>query len=547
MSSHLSATPPDQSIATEVRRRVGVSPEHAIATRSRLLASLQELYPVAFEPRAPGDLEGLDGMLHLESADLPASSVRALAISPARDGAASAGLVEFASSELVERPLRGRGLLEKAVCALVGASFQPGDTALATIAREPVWWRRAGPGPGVDVSAFALRELGEDETLRDHLRPGRFMGLVPLLHFLRDVCEERRWREQPLRASFVIDDPNLHWPSYGFLNYFDLVSHATAHGYHVGLAMVPLDGWLVNRRAASLLRANGASLSLLVHGNDHTARELGELSDERAAVRALGQALRRVASFERRSGVAVGRVMAPPHGACAEPALAAMFRLGFDAACISRPRPWRDRLPPLSSLEGWHPAEMVAGGIPVLPRHHLDASREELVFRALLRQPLILYGHHWDFAQGLDAFAQATTEINSLGDVRWGPLDWIASHNYRSRQYGELLVVEMCSRRALVEIPAGARAVSMRTPMLAGDPAWRGLACGGDLAPLARDARGWCSPPIAVRPGAQVELSLPHANPQDPNAAARRTAKPWPVVRRVLVEARDRARPLLGG
>jgi hypothetical protein len=87
----------------------------------------------------------------------------------------------------------------------------------------------------------------------------------------------------------------------------------------------------------------------------------------------------------------------------------------------------------------------------------------------------------------------------------------------------------------------------MRTPMLGGDPAWRGLACGGDLAPLARDARGWCSPPIAVRPGAQVELSLPPANPQDPNAAARRTAKPWPVVRRVLVEARDRARPLLGG
>jgi hypothetical protein len=224
-----------------------------------------------------------------------------------------------------------------------------------------------------------------------------------------------------------------------------------------------------------------------------------------------------------------------------------MFRLGFDAACISRPRPWRNRRPPLSPLEGWHPAEMVAGGMPVLPRHHLQGAREELVFRALLRQPLILYGHHWDFAQGLDCFAQAAAEINSLGDVRWGPLDWIASHNYRSRQHGELLVVEMSSRRALVEIPAGARAVSVRTPLLEADPGWSGLACGGSLAPLVRDAGGWRSQPLQARPGTRVELSLPAADPLDPDIAARRAGRPWPVLRRVLVETRDRVRPLRGG
>jgi hypothetical protein len=100
-------------------------------------------------------------------------------------------------------------------------------------------------------------------------------------------------------------------------------------------------------------------------------------------------------------------VRSPPHGACSEAALRAMFKLGFQAACISRTDPWRDRLPPVSALAGWCPAELVAGGLPVLPRHHLDARREELVFRALLHQPLILYRHHCDLAHGLDVLGQA--------------------------------------------------------------------------------------------------------------------------------------------
>ncbi|MEA2335917.1 MAG: hypothetical protein QOG40_2407, partial [Solirubrobacteraceae bacterium] len=114
MSSHLSATPLDQSIVTEQRRRVGVSPEHAMALFPRLLASLGAVFPVAFEPRAPGDIDGLDGLLELETCGLQQRPVRTLVISASRDRAVSAGLVEFASSELVARPVRGRSLREDA-------------------------------------------------------------------------------------------------------------------------------------------------------------------------------------------------------------------------------------------------------------------------------------------------------------------------------------------------------------------------------------------------------------------------------------------------
>src|SRR6202021_198022 len=104
------------------------------------------------------------------------------------------------------------------------------------------------------------------------------------------------------------------------------------------------------------------------------------------------------------------RVVAAPHGVCAEGGLRAMFRTGFQAACISRPYPWRDGLPALSPLAGWHPAELVAGGLPAAPRQALSAPREDLVFRALLGQALILHGHHGDFADGLEPLAQAAAD-----------------------------------------------------------------------------------------------------------------------------------------
>ena len=396
-------------------------------------------------------------------------------------------------------------------------------------------------------SAFPLEELAADEALRSRLRGGRFMGLVPLLGFVREVSGELAWSEQPLRASFVIDDPNLHWPSYGFLGYTDLIGHASEHGYHLGVAMVPLDGWLVDRRAAALVRTHGELLSVLVHGNDHLARELARLCDDRDAEQAIAQALRRVAGFERRSGVAVRRVMVPPHGACSEAALRAMFRLGFEAACISRPYPWRDELPPPSTSSGWYPAEQVAGGLPVLPRYHIAQPREELVFRALLGQPLILYGHHGDLADGLDVLADAARDVNSLGSVRWGPLDWIARHSYATRPQDGALGVLMYSRSALVDVPAGVAALRVHTNAVHGGPAWRDVDCAGRRTPMHEGARGWSSDVLEVSAGAEIALSLPPEHPLQACALAARSSGPWPLTRRVLVEGRDRLRPLLGG
>jgi hypothetical protein len=371
------------------------------------------------------------------------------------------------------------------------------------------------------------------------------MGLLPLLHFLGTLLADQGWKLPAPRAAFVIDDPNLHWPSYGFLKYPQLAEHASRHGYHLAFATVPLDGWRVDARAVATMRAHSAALSLLIHGNDHVARELAGLGSDSQAEAAMAQALRRIAALERASGLSVARVMAPPHGVCSEAALRAMFRLGFEAACISRPYPWRDGLPAPSPLSGWNPAELVAGGIPVAPRQALSAPREDLVFRALLGQPLILHGHHGDFADGLDLLAEAAADIDALGEVHWGALGDVAGGAHSTRRLGDTLLVQMHARQVSVEIPEGVETVRVLAQEPLGGAGWKDVRHGDSDAHMSfKDGTG-VSEPLPVSASGKLDLELVAEHPLDPSQVRAPGPKAWPLIRRLLVEGRDRLQPLL--
>jgi hypothetical protein len=601
----------------EPRARVGVviaqtapgSPRMT-SGHERTLAALERVFPVRFEPIDPTDLHpsGIDGVLMLGheraakvSADLPQLVLPRATPAPGSGAQTSGGdtavgvgdtmvgdpagapgetsPVALATGPALARPLRGRVIPESAD---TGESPLPaaGATVLARVRDRPVWWQIGAAGATLGVSAFPLAALAEDEALREHLRGGRFMGLLPLVHFLGQILGDGGWRLPPLRASFVVDDPNLHWTSYGFLKYRQLAAHAARHGYHVGFATVPLDGWLVTRRAASLFAQNGSVLSLTMHGNDHVARELGRLDTEAAACPPIAQALRRVDAIERRHGVSIERVMVPPFEACSQAALQAMFRLGVEAACHTLPYPWRDPQTAATPLAGWHPAELVAGGMPILLRYPLDAPREDLALRALLGQPLILYGHHGDFAQGLDILAQAAAEIEGLGDVRWGSLGWIARGNYATRRVGETLLVRMHARRVAIEVPAGVRALRVLIgEPLGGAAGHRVLHAGAAVeagatgeadaaveagaameADSAMEANGaveagtaveiayegglGASRPLTVDAPSQIELTLMADRPLSPAEVPSPGVNPWPLARRILVEGRDRIQAL---
>src|SRR4029077_20347137 len=192
----------------------------AMDSRRGLLACLQQVFPVVFEGRQAGELGDLDGVLVLDPAHLDEPHVEELStgvrvlVTPSSTSETGGATAAFGSGQRVGRALWGRGLIEAGAHGRPALALMDRDAALATIDGRPVGGCRTETE--LHVSAFPTEELEPGETLREHLRPGRFMGLVPLLHLLRDVCEGHGWSEEPLQASFVIDDPNLHWPSYGF-------------------------------------------------------------------------------------------------------------------------------------------------------------------------------------------------------------------------------------------------------------------------------------------------------------------------------------------
>jgi hypothetical protein len=388
----------------------------------------------------------------------------------------------------------------------------------------------------VDRVRALLPELEPGQVLYALLSQ-RAIATVAVVHFLRAVCAPVGWRPPLLRAAFVFDDPNLHWRSYGYIDYHRLVEHADAHGYHAAMAMIPLDAWSLHRPTAALFASRRDRLSLVFHGNDHVKHELLRPSDPGRALAMAAQSVRRIACFERRSGVPVDRVMMPPHGLCSRAVALALGGVGFDALFAIHPQPWSERPPSDPPLAGWRPAEFV-DGCAVAARIPLCSSRASIALRALLDHPLVIYGHHEDVSGGLEPLAEAAALVNGLGDVRWTSVGEIALGNYSYRLEGERLAVRPHARRLRVKPTAGARTLRVQAPAgTSGEHGLRGWSIGaGPIHPFDED--------VAFAGDTVVEVSLRGVRDVDPDRVAAPPWRPWPRVRRAATEVRDRALPL---
>jgi hypothetical protein len=418
---------------TSERLRIGVVPAHEHRARARLWAALEAAYAVRFEAREPGQWRDLDALVELgPSAQSPPAALARLHALGEETPSSKRRSVALSGAAALARPLRGAHLSDDHAVAFEDHSRRAGETILATLDGSPAWVRQSGPRPRHRV-ACAPAELQQGEAMRERLQAGRNLALLAIIQFLRDL--DPRSRDRPLQAAFVIDDPNLHWPSYGHIRYAKLLGHAREHGYHVAIAMTPLDGWLAHPGAVRVFSAGARHLSICIHGNDHDGPELARGDSWSANLALANQALRRSAAFERRTGLTVDRVMVPPHERITESAAHALRVSGFQAICTTRPYPWLavssdvswlQGPPEVSALSGWKAREIVAAGVPMLLRTDFFYPREDHVLRAFLGQPMILYGHHDLLADGLDVLAQAAQELNGLGDVQWTSLGGIA-------------------------------------------------------------------------------------------------------------------------
>jgi len=369
--------------------------------------------------------------------------------------------VDFAVSGRVDPRLRGRHLYESVVADV--ADRLAGGECLAQDPVGPLWTVRADAS--AQMAVVAPNELADHETLRDRLSAGRFLALLPLVELLRRVTGYESWTRPAPRATFVFDDPNLRWPSYGYIRFAELARHAREHDYHAAIALVPFDSWSVSKRAAQTFRDAPSRLSLAMHGNDHTYAELAVDRRADAASALFEQAVVRIERFERRTGLHVSRVMIPPHGLSSDEMLDAMVGAGIEALCRA-PGWWHAWSRERARSARWAMSDTSPMGAPILGRHPLrDAyALDEATLDLYLDQPAILYGHHYDVAEGYDGLADAAESLNAVEGLSWGSCEAVARTNFISRIEGDVLHVRTFARTATVPRPPDVGRIDVELP-----------------------------------------------------------------------------------
>jgi hypothetical protein len=418
----------------------------------------------------------------------------------------------------------------------------PNVAPVATKQESPVWAVQEAGRLRHHFVAMQVPALNDGEPLFTHFVGAQFLSLLPLWLFLQAVTEDQRWERPPLQATFMFDDPNLHWPTYGFVNFPETLQHANACNYHVSFATIPLDAWFVHPPTASLFKHNVQRLSLLFHGNDHLSDELARPYSVKRTRKVLQQALGRIAAMEYRTGLEVARVMAPPHGACSRNTLSQMAQVGFEAACVSRGSLHHHNKGDKWPLTiGMRPSDIIAG-LPLFPRFALsDKCHNSILLAALLHQPIIPRAHHQDVAEGYQLLNDMATFVNSLGNVTWSDLKSISRSLYARMQDDTTLSVKMLTKRITIPIPPHISQIRIQCPSADHTVTDRFLWRNAGREPY------WNSHPsqecLAVQPGTRLEVACVPGDQVSVDTNHVGMPGLIPLVRRLLTETRDRTLP----
>ena len=533
------------------KKLIGVQDDSQSKRYQVLLRALGRLFPVEFRQALSQDRQALDGLLVLNG-DVAAGLAAAAKGVPSfvvtgEDRAAHLGAeseVRFGGSPYLDEYLRNQVMLDGDVGQLRPLSLQAGDEVLASKEGQPVWLCRPGGRAVCHWVGISPPPLQEGDFIFQHLSGRRFMELLPLLNFLRQVVKDVDWCSPAPRACFVFDDPSLYWRSYGFLDYRCLAANAAEHNYFVSVATVPLDTWWVNRAVANTFRSNSPRLSLLIHGNNHTSHELLAPHNGANPLALPAQAMRRMERLTCKHQLAFARIMEAPHGVVADSMFQDLLTLGYEAALCTTE--WLVRYNPHTSWPatiGMDKTQFL-GGLPVLPRIRMSPHwKNDVLLAAFLRQPILVVGHHWDAVGQLAAMADIAKVINSLKGVRWSPPAEIARSNYKELRRGDSLDLKIYSRRVRFSVPYGVKNIFVHRPWLQSDGPEEMLIVNGSDRQLFHAPGPAVVGPIQARDRDLLEIFSPQANPVDPRIVEAPKPRCWPVLRKGLMEVRDRSAP----
>lgn len=530
---------------------VGIDAGVCALLETRLISALAGIFPIEFRPCGNGDYNRLDALIVTtsEHAKLRRFAALGLPIFSVIDPASSriqAASARFCleESHSLDASLQGHRFEEHEPVPIAALAAIAGDEVLAVQDGKPVWLKRRVAQVDVTMVAWPLPHFSARDHFYQHFRASRFIQLLPLLQFFRDLTRQADWGSPPTPACLVVDDPSLYSQTYGHVDFGRVAAEAREQGFHVSIATVPLDSWWINRQVGEVFRKNAPNLSVLIHGNNHTRDELAQPTSEAENLALLAQALRRWRRVEHLPGLEVCRVMECPHGALSVAMLEPMARLGYEAAFATTAHLLRcNTAGTFPSGLGSEKTLLGTKALPLISRIPAEAGwQTEVRLAAFLRKPIILATHHWDFAEGICISRDFAGIVNSLPNVRWASPNEIARTAYQFREENETLHLKLGSRLSNIPITPGARQVMIHRPWLRGATESERLtvwAQGNELLRIrsSEEVVG----PIALEGGAALGVSCSVLNRVDCDSVPAPRIRYWPFVRKILVEVRDRS------
>lgn len=286
---------------------------------------------------------------------------------------------------------------------------------------------------GSEIFLAACSELANlDQVVpRDSGLLPWFSRAVPLMVFLKRALGDRVWHSDRSQACVIIDDPLLK-SRYGFLEYSKLMEAMRRFNFSTSIGFIPWNYRRSNRRVAQTFRNAGESLSICVHGCDHTGAEFAPRSKATSLGPVARLAMERMEAHKRRSGVPFSDVMVFPQGRFSAEGIRALDAAGYLAAVNTHLHPAFEEHP-LRLRDLMDVAVTAYANLPLFGRHY-PKDPAEFAMDLFLGKPAFVVEHHGCFRDGYETLGSFAQQLNALDEnLEWKSLASICSQACRKR------------------------------------------------------------------------------------------------------------------
>jgi hypothetical protein len=288
----------------------------------------------------------------------------------------------------------------------------------------------------VTVLLFAGTKIIDIETeltsglfdIRNHV-----LAALPIVLYIKWAFPDNCWRTPETNACLIIDDPLLS-PTYGFVDFRELLSLMRSHKFSTNIAFIPWNWRRSHPQIVQMFTNNPGYYSISIHGCNHTKAEFGSVNKRDLSWK-VRQALERMADHESRTGICHDRVMVFPQGVFSEAAMNVLKRSEFIAS-INNDTISADPLPrSITVSDVWDVAITAYGSFPLFTRRYPWEGIENFAFDSLLGKPAIIVIHHDFCGDRCKQLADFVDRLNGLKrPVVWRGLTEVVRRTYRCRE-----------------------------------------------------------------------------------------------------------------